>query len=395
MSPPKLTIFWLSYQYDPRVRGDMGGFRTTWELATALGRRGHRVVIFAPRLTKTPEETGAEVVWLPLLDLPGIRQLLIYLLLFIVPLWYARRIRPDGLLVTFGLSPLPLLLARLLRCALIFEVRGDSAHQARLRRDRLRAVITDGFYRWGLPKADRVAVISDQLRRTLADQYGLPHTRSQVLPCGANLEHFRPLPPATARGRIGLDPDRPTVGFAGTFFDYQGVQTLIEAAPLILSRSPGVLFLLVGDGEMRRGWEALVRSKGLSSSFQFTGQVPYRDVPLYINAMDVATAPMIALRGPVSPLKLFDYWACARPVVASDLPDVAPLIRDSRGGIAVPPEEPGALARAVSELLADEARRRALGTAGRRFVEARHSWAHIAERAEQLFAAAIGNGERP
>lgn len=394
MSPSKLTLFYLSYQYDPRVRGDMGGFRYTWELAQALERRGHRVVVFAPRLTKTSEETKAEVVWLPLLDLPGLRPLLVYLLFFVVPLWYARRIRPDGLYFTFGLSPLSLLLARLLRCPLIFEMRGDSAHQARLRGDRMRAALTGAFYRWILPKADLVSVISDELRGTLIDRYRVRPARSWVVPCGADLQHFTPLPPPMARGQIGLEPDRPTVGFAGTFFGYQGVETVIEAAPSILSRFPRALFLLVGDGEMRQNWEVLVHAKGLGSSFHFTGQVPYRDVPLYINAMDVALVPMIARRGPVSPLKLFDYWACGRPVVASDLPDVAPLIRESQGAIPVPPEDPHALARAVSELLGDEAERHTLGASGRRFVEARHSWDHIAERVERLFLEAIRNRSR-
>ena len=258
----------------------------------------------------------------------------------------------------------------------------------------MRAVLTEGFYRWILPKADRVAAISDELRRVLADRYRIPHERSWVIPCGTNLEHFTPLPPPLARPRIGLEADRPTVGFTGTFFDYQGVQTLIEAAPSILSRFPRVLFLLVGDGEMRQNWEALVHAKGLGSSFHFTGQVPYRDVPLYINATDVAVAPMIASRGPVSPLKLFDYWACARPVVASDLPDLAELIRESRAAMAVPPDDPHALADAVSELLADQAKRYALGTWGRRFVEARYSWAHVAERMEGLFLEAIRNWGR-
>lgn len=394
MRASKLTIFWLDYQYDPNVRHDMGGFRATLELAEALERRGHRILIFAPRPTKTREETRLQVVRFPLVDLPGIRPLLVYLLLLVVPLWYARRIRPDGLYFTFGLSPFSLLLARLLRCPLIFDVRGDSAHQARLRGDWVRAALTDGFYRWVLPKADLFAAISDELRRTLADRHGVPPERSRVIPCGTNLEHFTPRPPPVARARIGLEPDRPTAGFAGTFFDYQGVQTLIEAAPAILSRFPRVLFLLVGDGEMRRNWEAMVRAKKLGSSFRFTGQVPYRDVPLYMNAMDVTVAPMIASRGPVSPLKLFDYWGCGRPVVASDLPDLTPLLRESQGAIPVPPDDPHALAEAVSDLLADEAKRLALGAAGRRFVETHHSWDHVAERLEQLFFEAISNRSR-
>lgn len=250
------------------------------------------------------------------------------------------------------------------------------------------------FYRSILPKGDGVVVVSEELRRTLSERYQFPNAQIRVVPNGTNLEHMRTLPPAAARKRIGLEPDRPTVGFVGTFFHYQGIDTLIRAAPLILARFPRALFLLVGDGEMRRDWEARVHAEELGSAFRFTGQVPYRDVPLYISAMDVGLAPLIARRGPTSPLKLFDYWACGRPVVASDLPDVAALIRESAAAIPVPPEDPRALAGEVCELLGNEAKRSALGSSGRRFVETGHSWAHVAERMEQVFLEAIRNRSR-
>lgn len=394
MEHPEVTIFWLTYEYDPHVRRDMGGFRATWEKAEALERRGHRILVFAPRLVKIPEETRAEVIWYPIVDLPGIRPLLAYLFLLAVPLRAARQVRPDLLYVTAGPSPLPFLLARLLRCPVLFELNGDSAHQAEMRGDRVRAAYARTFYRAMLPKGDGVIVVSEELRQTLKERYRLPDARIRVVPNGTNLDRMRPLAPPLARQRIGVESDRPTVGFAGTFFPYQGVDSLIEAAPLILVRFPRVLFLLVGDGEMRRNWEAQVHAKGLSASFRFTGQVSYRDVPLYMNAMDVALAPMIARRGPTSPLKLFDYWACGRPVVASDLPDLAAILRESGGAIPVPPDNPHALAEAISRLLADDQQRQRLGSQGRRWVESRHSWAHVAERMERVFVEAIRNGSR-
>ncbi len=394
MNASKMTIFWLTYEYDPRVQHDMGGFRATWEKAEALERLGHRVIVFAPRLTKKPTETKGEVVWYPILDLPVIRPLLAYLLLFTVPLRAARDVRPDLIYVTAGLSPLSILLARLLRCPVIFELNGDSAHQAKLRGERVRAALARAFYTSILPKGDGVVVVSEELRLTLKDQYHLPDERIRVVPNGANLDLMRPLPPPVARGHIGLEPDCPTVGFAGTFFHYQGIAILVEAAPLILARFPRVRFLLVGDGEMRQAWEALIQGKGLSTSFHFTGQVPYRDVALYINAMDVALAPLISRRGPTSPLKLFDYWACGRPVVASDLQDLGPHLRQSGGAIPVPPEDPQALADAVCELLGDEVKRETLGNSGRHFVETQHSWVHVSEQLEQIFCDALRDGRR-
>ncbi len=392
MSSSKLTIFWLTYEYDPHVQHDMGGFRATWEKVEALERLGHRVIAFAPRLKKTPEETRAKVIWYPIFDLPGIRPLLAYLFQFIVPITTARKIHPDLIYVKAGHSPLPLVLGWLLRCPVIIELNGDSAHQADLSGEKLKARVIRSLLGWILPKVQLVVAISEELRLTLTDRYRLSEERIRVVGSGANLERFSPLPPSVARQRIGLEASRPTVGFAGTFFHYQGIQYLIEAAPLILSRFSRAHFLLVGDGEMRQAWEALVQARGLSTSFHFTGQIPYRDVALYINAMDVTMSPLILRRGPSSPLKLFDYWACGRPVVASDLPDLRVILRESGGAIPVFPEDPHALAEAVSELLGDEAMRQKLGNSGRHFVEAHHSWGHIAEQLEQLFFQVIRDG---
>jgi glycosyltransferase involved in cell wall biosynthesis len=124
---------------------------------------------------------------------------------------------------------------------------------------------------------------------------------------------------------------------------------------------------------MRRAWQAQAAGLALGGVVRFTGQVPYADVPVYFNAMDVVAAPFTAHRGETSPFKVLDALACARPVVASDLPSVRPLA-DSGAVLLVPPDDPAALAKALGELMADPGRRVAMGWKGRGFVERHASW---------------------
>ena len=215
-------------------------------------------------------------------------------------------------------------------------------------------------------------------------RYGIPLEKTAVVESGSNVDLFKPEDPQRCRQHLGLDPAGPYVGFVGSFFRYQGIDTLIEAAPAILERVPDARFLIVGDGVMREPWLEKVTGRGLQSAFRFPGRVPYADVARYINAMDVCVAPFLASRGETSPLKLFDYLACGKPVVVSAIPSVEEWIEESKGMLAIPPEDPEVLAGAIIELLADRRRQRRLGEEGRAFVVAEHSWGRIAQKVAAL-----------
>ena len=83
---------------------------------------------------------------------------------------------------------------------------------------------------------------------------GIPLKKTAVIERGSNVDLFRPEDPKVCRERLELDPTGYYVGFMGTFFRYQGIDILIEAAPWILKRFPDARFLIVGDGVMKRPW---------------------------------------------------------------------------------------------------------------------------------------------
>ena len=376
-----MTIFFLSYEHDPVVQGGMGGFRKIWELAAQCRNLGHQVVLFVPKGTRLREFPSLEVVEIPYLDLPVIRPLLIYLLLLVVPLLRAARVNPDVIYMRTMHSPLSIFLAKVTQAPLLIEVNGDSYSYYRAQRaSAFRLGLINLIDRTNFRYCDKIIPISEGLQEMLWHRYRVPPEKTVLIESATDPELFRPLDEGVCRQRLGLDPAGRYVGFVGSFFRHQGIDILIDAAPTIVHRLPDVRFLLVGDGVMRRTWAERISKRGLSASFLFTGQVPYSEVPLYIGATELCVAPFLADRGDASPLKLFDYLACGRPVVASDIRPLHDLLSRAQGIASVPPEDPEALGKEIVRLLEDQEAARRLGENGRRWVLEAHSWQAAAKR---------------
>lgn len=376
-----MTLFFLSYEHDPVVQGGMGGFRKIWELAAQCRSLGHRIVLFVPAGTRLQEFSMLEAVEIPYLDLPIIRPLLIYAQLLVLPLLQAVKARPDVIYMRTMHSPLSILLAKVTRAPLFIEVNGDSyTHYQAQRTSAFRLGLIKLIDRINFRYCDKVIPISKGLQEMLWQRYQVPPEKTVLIESATDPELFRPLNGNTCRQRLGLDPAGRYVGFVGSFFRHQGIDVLIDAAPTILRRFPDVRFLLVGDGVMRRAWTEKVSVRGLSASFLFTGQVPYSEVSLYIGAAEVCVAPFLADRGDASPLKLFDYLACGRPVVASDIRPLHNLLTRAQGIASVPPEDPEALGKEIGRFLEDQEAARRLGQKGREWVLEAHSWRAAAQR---------------
>ncbi|MPM98241.1 GDP-mannose-dependent alpha-(1-6)-phosphatidylinositol monomannoside mannosyltransferase [bioreactor metagenome] len=132
---------------------------------------------------------------------------------------------------------------------------------------------------------------------------------------------------------------------------------------------------------------SISRDLGIEDRFIFTGVVPYDRVPVYINASDVCAAPFILARNEkigLSPLKLYEYMACGKPVVAGSISGVADAIEASKGGLSVPPENPEALAEAISNLLDNQDLRAGMGLRGLVYVTENYSWYNVAKQVERV-----------
>jgi len=187
-----------------------------------------------------------------------------------------------------------------------------------------------------------------------------------------------------------IQPKRPahgrfTVGFVGTLKAWHGVDVLLEAFAQLHNTEPDTRLLVVGDGPEREKLEAKVSALAVGDAAEFTGAVQASEVPGLIASMDAAVAPYPALNPfYFSPLKVFEYMAAGRAVVASAIGQLTEIIESERTGLLVPPGDSGALVSALRRLKKEPALRNRLGRSARAAVLQSHTWDHVVGRIFRL-----------
>jgi len=168
-----------------------------------------------------------------------------------------------------------------------------------------------------------------------------------VAPDGVDLEAFDlDISKEEARRRLGLPQDKKIICYTGQLYDWKGVHILAEAADML---PKDYMALIVGGGEKR----LLEDLQSKYTSPYFTGQKPHKDIPTYLKAADILVLPNTRARMSsefTSPLKLFEYMASKRAIIASDLPSLREVLTDGRNALLVEPEDPVALASAIREV---------------------------------------------
>jgi PEP-CTERM/exosortase A-associated glycosyltransferase len=225
-------------------------------------------------------------------------------------------------------------------------------------------------------KADAVAVISEGLKADLIRR-GIDPGKIIVSPNGVDMDLFGS-PPAADKAfarSLGLD-DADTVGFIGSFYDYEGLDDLIAAMPLLLARRPKARLLLVGGGPMEAALKAQAAASPAADRIRFVGRVPHDEVELYYALIDVLAYPRKAMRLTelVTPLKPLEAMAQRKLVAASDVGGHRELIEDGVTGTLFPAGDPAALAAALSELFARRGEWNGRRDTARSFVERERNW---------------------
>jgi glycosyltransferase involved in cell wall biosynthesis len=228
-----------------------------------------------------------------------------------------------------------------------------------------------GLMREQYRSADALITVTDNLAAWLADETG--RNDIAVIPNGANTELFSP----DAAPPTGLPPRY--VVFFGAFAAWQGLETLVAA-----TNEPAwpedVSLVIAGDGFKR---DVVEEAAERSPRIHYIGTVPYPEVPGLVAGSIAGLSPQGYAGGRsktgLSPQKVYETLACGVPVVVSDFPGQADLVRQNGIGLVVPADDAGALARAVRQLADDPAGTQAMGLKGRDVIASSHSWDARAE----------------
>ncbi|MGB3313509.1 MAG: glycosyltransferase family 4 protein [Albidovulum sp.] len=226
-------------------------------------------------------------------------------------------------------------------------------------------------------RSDILAAVSWQVAEYAVSRGAGPE-RVKVIGNGVDTARFHP---GVEPARVGAIPDDAyVVGFTGSLKAWHGVETLLRAFGAFRRNCPDAHLLILGDGP-QRGWiEGFAEGAGFGGAMTISGWVDHADLAPLIARMDVATAPYPEDDSHYfSPLKLYEYLAMGRPVVASRIGQTAELLTGSDAAWLLPPGDAGALARALATLHADPSRRAAMSQAAA--AEGRkHDWTENARR---------------
>lgn len=241
-------------------------------------------------------------------------------------------------------------------------------------------------------KADAVAVICEGLRADLIRR-GIDADKIVVAPNGVDMDlfgHPQAADKAFARS-LGLE-DADTVGFIGSFYDYEGLDDLIAAMPALAARRPRAQLLLVGGGPMEAALKAQAAASPAAGRIRFIGRVPHGEVELYYALIDILAYPRKAMRLTelVTPLKPLEAMAQRKLVAASNVGGHRELIEDGVTGTLFPAGDPAALAEALASLFERRGDWDGRRDTARAFVERERNWSSNISRYAPVYQRLTG-----
>jgi glycosyltransferase involved in cell wall biosynthesis len=218
--------------------------------------------------------------------------------------------------------------------------------------------------------ADHI-ICPSRVTREYITSLGIPPERVTVIPNGVDTARFSPCP-------APLD-EMPLLLYIGTLAGWQGLDTLLEAMPLVLAEHPARL-RIVGKGrkEQRKALQKRIRKMGLAEWISLEGSVSHNTIPQMINQAHLGLAPLSFNDRNVTqgccPIKVLEYLACCKPLVAANLPVVRELVCDGQEALLFTPDDPADLACCILTLLNDPPLAERLAEAGCQRVRREFTW---------------------
>jgi glycosyltransferase involved in cell wall biosynthesis len=248
--------------------------------------------------------------------------------------------RPTVLYERYGYSNIVgVILAKMFRIPIVMEVNtplGIYTTKQDLGKYYHLALLAERFV---LRKATYVTTVSQEAKEILLSRY--PGLKVVVNENGVNPRRFspevsgkKPIERFALKGKF-------IIGYSGSLMWWHGIPVLLKAMEMVRRKLPEAHLLLMGDSGLRQEYEALTKKLSIDDVVTFTGLVSYEKMPGFLAACDVLVAPYLPVLAQVpfhgSPIKVFEYMAMAKPVVASNLGQISAILEHRETGLLVTP----------------------------------------------------------
>jgi len=351
-----------------------------------LSKLGVDTLVLAPSLGRYWRQTSFKILYLPTIGWNKLLENITFQLslLVIIP-WLIWFWRPYAVQCRIGpFSVVAPLVAAFLGKKYVVEQHGFFREDLKLfQRANAAVIFISGLIeKINYMLARKVMVVTPELKGLLSSIFHIPQSKIFINPNGANTDLFKPMDKNYARQSLGLDRNARYALFVGNFAPWQGIDFLVRAVPEIRKSVSNFMLILVGGGREEKRVRRLVQELKIENQVIFAGNVDNDRIPLYINAADVCVAPFISLsrrKNPGSPLKVYEYLACGKQIVVSNVGSVGALIRNGKIGILVEPENPESLAQGIIDGLLHVRNEDGYGEARRALILKQYNWNQTAK----------------
>lgn len=213
------------------------------------------------------------------------------------------------------------------------------------------------IYKPILRRADGIITITDGLKNFLTEN-GISKEKIIIAPDGADFEKFNiDISKEEAREKLNLFRDKKIILYSGHLYEWKGTDTLFETARKFSSAAKELLFVFVGGTEKDiKNFKEKAEKENLNNIF-IAGRAPHNEIPLWLKAADILVLPNSGKEKIsafyTSPLKMFEYMAARRPIIASDLPSIREILNDLNA-IFAEADNPNSFFEAIKKILQNE-----------------------------------------
>ncbi len=362
--------------YSHRIQSRDGQSVHLEALVSALRSDGHEVVVVGPGMYEGGS-LGSESKLVPLIRraLPSVVGELAEIAYNIPAYWRLSRVvrdfKPDIIYERYNLFYIAgALLARRRRMPFYVEVNSPLAEERRREGGLGLLRVARAMERFVWKGADRIAAVTGVLGDIIA-AHGAPRERIEIVPNGTDIDQFMAV---QDRPR---DDGTVVLGFIGFMRRWYGLDGLLHA---VARHGDGrVRLLIVGDGPALPDLQRLAGKLGLASRVRFTGLAERAAIPGLLSEMDIVMQPKVVQYA--SPLKVFEYMAAGRAIVAPDQPNIREILDHGQTALLFEPADQDSMWKAILKLISDAPQRRRLARSARaEIVQRDYTWRANAAR---------------
>ncbi len=236
--------------------------------------------------------------------------------------------------------------------------------------------------KWICNNSFKTIVVSTPLKKYLMAQ-GVVEDKIFVLPNGVNIKKFRPLPKDVGLlDALDLPQHSLIIGFVGILRPWHGLDLLLAAFKKIYRKHTNVRLLIVGDGPIREDIEKQIEENRLNGKVIITGRVKHDDIARYISLFDIAVSPKATFYA--SPMKILEYMALGKAVVAPNTENIQDIVEDGKSGVLFESGMVDALEDSLLKLIADRNLQKGLGAKARNCIFSKFTWENNVRLVEKM-----------